>query len=143
MAGSLQSVLAGIPGLGGYLAGQEQDRVAQTASQQQQFGQLQQMGALQGILAKVQAAKEEQGIKGILSQSGGDPAKAVQGLVQFGSPRALEMASKLKGMMPKPAEPYTLAPGGQRRGLNNELLAEVPARPDKPATPHIFATPQG
>ena len=52
--------LGRIPGLAGYLGGQEQDRIAAAAAQQGQLGQLQQVGALQGILAKVQAAKKQQ-----------------------------------------------------------------------------------
>ena len=54
MAGSLQGVLAGIPGLGGYAAGAEESRLAQT-------NQLQQMGMLQQIAEK---AKE----RGMLNQ---------------------------------------------------------------------------
>src|SRR3990167_632257 len=117
--------LSRVPGLGGYIEAGQLD-------QQQQMGQLQQAGALMGILSKVRAQQEEQQLRGVLSQSGGDPARAMKALVEAGTPGSLSLAAKLQGMMPKPAEPYTLSPGAQRRGPNNELVAEAPMRPDKP-----------
>lgn len=136
MADSLSGVLARIPGLGGYLAGQQND-------QQQQMGQLQQVGALQGILSQVQKQQQEQEMRGVLSrvaqQAGGDPAKMVPLLLQTGTPTGIKLAEGLKGMLPKPAEPYTLAPGGQRRGANNELVAEAPMRPTE-AKPPVMRT---
>ena len=62
MAGTLQGVLAGIPGLGGYLAGQQND-------QQTQMGQLQQVGALQAIAQKMQQQQQEQAFRGALAQA--------------------------------------------------------------------------
>ena len=125
-------VLSRIPGLAGYLSGQAND-------QQMQMGQLQQMGALQGILAQQQKAQlqqkamqDEQALKGVLAQSGGDPQKAMQALLASGTPKGIELATHLKGLLPKPAEPYTLAPGAQRFGADNRPLASVAAKPDKP-----------
>ena len=109
-------VLSRIPGLGGYLSAQAND-------QQMQMGQLQQFGALQGIAAKQQAMQEEKQLRGILSQSGGDPAKAVQALVQSGSPQAIGLAAKLQSMMPKPAEPYTLGPEQTRFDATGKPIA--------------------
>lgn len=72
------------------------------------MGELQQAGALQGILMKNRAMQQEQEIKGILAQaaqqSGGDPAKMSQTLLQSGNPAAMELGVKLKGLMPKPSE---------------------------------------
>ena len=103
---SLQGVLARIPGLAGYAAGQEEDRIAAQAAQQGQMGQLQQVGALQGILAKVNAAKQHEEMKGVLSrvaqQAGGDPAKMGPLLMQTGDPSLMALGQKL---MPKAAEP--------------------------------------
>lgn len=80
--------LGSIPGLAGYLGGQEQDRIAAAAAQQGQLGQLQQVGALQGILAKVQAAKQQEAYRGALQALGPNPTQ--EGLAgvaaQFGSP---------------------------------------------------------
>lgn len=112
-----------IPGLGGILQ-------ARGLNQQAAQQDLQQAQGLIGILSQVQhqqqrqaALQEQQQLKGVLSQSGGDPALAVQALLQAGTPQAVELASKLKGMMPKPAEPYTLGPDQVRMGPNNEPLA--------------------
>ena len=106
---------------------------AQDREQRNQMGQLQQaqgMMGLQGMLAKRQQeqrnAQDEQQIRGVLSQAQGDPAVALKGLLTIGTPAALGMANQLKGMLPKPAEPYTLAPGARRFGANNEMLAEAP-----------------
>ena len=135
----MDPVLSRIPGLAGYLSGQAND-------QQMQMGQLQQMGALQGILANAQKQQMQQQemaemgqLKAVVQQAGGDPAKAVQALIASGNPRAIALAEKLKGFMPKPAEPYTLAPGGQRRGSNNEIIAEAPFKPAKEQNPSNLA----
>src|SRR3990167_7626281 len=123
---SLENTLASIPGYGGFLAKRQQN-------QEQELGELQQASGLMGILKNIQAQQQQEQLKGVLAKAGGDPAKAVAALLQAGTPQSIELASKLKGMMPKPAEPYTL--GNQRRGPNNELLAEAPFRPERPNTP--------
>lgn len=123
-----RGVLSPVPGLAGYMEAQEFD-------QQRQGGQLAQAAMLQGILARQQAQQEEQELRGVLSQSGGDPMKAAQALIATGSPKGIELAARLKAMLPPPAAPYTLAPGGQRRGPNNELLAEAPMREPRPQNP--------
>src|SRR3990167_3028643 len=115
-----------IPGYGAYIQRNAQNRQAE-------LGDLQQASGLMGILKNIQAQQEQQQLKSVLAQAGGDPAKAVAALLQAGTPQSVELASKLKGMMPKPAEPYTL--GNQRRGANNELLAEAPFRPERPNAP--------
>ncbi len=53
MAGSLEGVLGRIPGLAGYLGGQQADT-------EQQMGQLQQVGALQGIIGNIQQQQQRQ-----------------------------------------------------------------------------------
>ena len=66
MPRSLAGVLANIPGLGGYAAADEESRNVQ-------MGQLQQMGALQGILAKQQAQQREQALRSDLAALGPNP----------------------------------------------------------------------
>src|SRR3990167_5860883 len=66
------------------------------ARQDAELGQLQQMGALQGIMAKIQAQKEQQQLQGVVQQAGGDPAKAIQALIASANPRAIELAAKLQ-----------------------------------------------
>ncbi len=58
-------VLGNIPGLGGFVAGQEEDRIAQEAK-------LQQVAQLQGILSHSRADQREVGLRGALSQLGPD-----------------------------------------------------------------------
>src|SRR3990167_2791909 len=119
-----------IPGYGAYIQRNAQNRQAE-------LGDLQQASGLMGILKNIQAQQEQQQLKSVLAQAGGDPAKAVAALLQAGTPQSVELASKLKGMMPKPAEPYTL--GNQRRGPNNAILAEAPFRPSNPeARPELL-----
>lgn len=107
------------PFLRGWYGAEESNRANATSGLQQAMGATQ----IQGVLAK---QREEQAIKGVLSQSQGDPNVALKGLITLGTPTAIGMANHLKGMMPKPAEPYTLAPGAQRFGPDNRLLAEAP-----------------
>ena len=92
-------VLSRIPGLAGYLSGQAND-------QQMQMGQLQQMGALQGIMARQQAQQEQQHLRGVLSrvaqETGGDPTKMGPMLIQTGDPKLMELGQR---MIPKPVNP--------------------------------------
>ncbi len=80
---SLQGVLASIPGLGGYLAGQQND-------QAMQMGQLQQVGALQGIAAKMQEQQLAQVTRDILAKSGGDPEVAMKAALTSGNAKVAE-----------------------------------------------------
>ena len=116
------------------------------ANQKRETGEIQRAQGLmqiQGLLAKRQQEQRTQqevdAIKGVMSQNSGNPQAQLQGLLNLGTPTAAAMAQQLKGMIPKPAEPYTLAPGGQRRGVNNEILAEAPMRPTQPRE---FAPPE-
>lgn len=119
---SLPSVLANIPGYGGYAARRAQIEEGDSR-------EIQQAGVLQQLHQRQQDAQEIQQMKGVVAQAGGDPARAVEALLKHGTPKSIDLASKLKALMPKPAEPYTLAPGGQRRGPDNALVAEAPFKP--------------
>jgi hypothetical protein len=128
MPNSLSGVLAKIPGYGGYSAQRQ-------VNEQQGLDELKQASGALSLMNMLQRQKQEQELRSVLSQSGGDPERAIQALLTAGTPQSIELAAKLKGMMPKPAEPYTLAPGAQRRGIGNEVLAEAPMRPDKEQPP--------
>lgn len=93
---SLESVLAGIPGYGGYLAKRQ-------LNQQEESQGLQQAVGLQGLLTRIQAQEEQKKLSAMMGQFGGDPAKTIQGLLSVGTPQAIELASKLKGMVPDPS----------------------------------------
>lgn len=71
---ALDSVLARIPGLGGYLASQEVNR-------RQDIGELQQMGLLQQIYEMQQQRQANE----VLRQSGGDINAAIPKLLQMGA----------------------------------------------------------
>lgn len=74
--------------------------------------ELAQMGALQGILARAQAAQEQKQLQGVIQQAGGDPAKAVQALIASGNPKAIEIAARLQSAMPKPDRGQPIGSGG-------------------------------
>lgn len=117
MAGSLEGVLARVPGLGGYVAGQQMGN-------QDESRQLAQMGELQGILSRRQAMQQKQEIRGILSkvaqEAGGDPAKMGPMLLQTGQPELMKLGQQ---MMPKAAEPYTLGPDQTRYDPTGKAIA--------------------
>jgi len=94
---------------------------------------LQQAGAVQGILSRMREEQEINQLKGVVQQAGGNPEKAIQALIAAGTPKSLALAAQLKGLVPKPAEPFTLAPGAQRRGPGGELLASAPFKPETPS----------
>ena len=74
----------------------------------EQGAQLNQVGALQQIMQRQQQAQEQQQLKGMLSQaaqqSGGDPAKMHQLLLQSGNPAAMKLAQGLEGHLDRKAK---------------------------------------
>lgn len=101
---------------------------AQSFGQQQEMGQLQQFQAVQGILAQQKAQQEEQQLRGVLSQTDGDPAKAVQMLVKTGTPASLSLAAKLHSLMPKPG-PVSIGAGGLL--MPDNTVVPPAARPEQ------------
>ena len=91
---------------------------------------LQEVGAVQGLLARIRDEQEINQLKGVMQQAGGDPQKAVQALLASGTPKAIALAAQLKGLMPKPAEPFTLAPGAQRFSPEGKVVAAAPVKPE-------------
>ena len=135
MAGSLEGVLARVPGLGGYVAGQQM-------GQRDESQQLAQLGALQQIVQRQQQAQEQQQAKALLmqigQQAGGDPAKMLPMLMQAG-PVGIKLAEGLKGLVPPQAKPQfinTVDAAGKpvQRAVVPTVGAEFPSAP-KEATP--------
>lgn len=93
---------------GGYLAKSQLNR-------QEEAQGLQSMGALQGLLMKAQAMEEQKRLASIVSQTGGDANATIQKLLSVGTPQAIELASKLKGMVPDPDQ------AAQRRAQTEKL----------------------
>ena len=132
----MDGVLSRVPGLAGYLSGQAND-------QQMQMGQLQQFGAMQGILAKQQAMQQEQEIRGVLSkvaqETGGDPAKMVPALLRTGTPIGIKLAEGMKGLLPPPATDRVVAPGSSVFSPDGTLKFTAPDREPKPQNPSDLA----
>ena len=114
-------------------------RGREAAMQAEPMRELQQAGVLQGVLAKQQAMQQERELRGVLSQSGGDPSKAIKILLQSGSPKAIELAAKLKGLLPKPPEDRVVASGGALVDPTGKVKYQAPFKPDKPeASPEFI-----
>lgn len=113
------------PGARGYMIAEGQ---AQEAGQRN-LANLTQATKLQGALQKMQM---EQQLRGVLAQVGGDPKKAMEALLASGTPQGIELATHLKGLLPKPPEPYTLAPDATRYGPDNKPLAYGVPKAKKP-----------
>ena len=132
----------------GYV-GQQREKGAQT--QQTELAQRMQQERQQAL---AQAMMQGQGSPQPAPEQGGGPAMppnpmgAAQSLAGANDP-ALQQAGvsmigkQMEAQMPKRPEPYTLTPGGQRRGLNNELLATAPPNPQQPRAPQIIQTANG
>lgn len=88
--------------------------------------ELQQVGALQGILAKVRAAQDDQTMKDVVSKTGGNPSRAIEALIATGHPKAIELAVKMKGLIAKP-DAQSIGSGGLR--LPDGTIIPPAARP--------------
>ena len=99
------------------------------------FQDLQGAGQVQGLLAKQQQMQEIAQLKSVVAEAAGNPAKAIENLIRVGSPMALKLASDMRGLMPKPEEPFTLSAGQQRFKPGVAApYASVPAAPERPAS---------
>lgn len=124
---NLESVLARIPGYGGFLAKSQYN-------QQQEAGQIQQARSLMQIAQAMQAQQEQKALEGTL-QGADNPEAAIKALLATGKPQAIELASKLKGMQPKPEGAVSIGSGGLR--LPDGTVVPPAARPEqtKPEAP--------
>lgn len=120
---SLESVLAGLPGIGGYEASRQRN-------EQRDLSQLHQMGALQKILARQIAMQREQQLYGILSSD--MPMEQKQrALMQI--PGGLDIFHKALGVQKDQA---ALAQSGREAAV---FAPENIARNTIPGTPAITA----
>lgn len=139
----LDPVLARIPGLAGYMA---QDQYSRGMEQQE----IQTMRSASALQDSVQKRRLDQEIRGAVSASGGDPARAAQALVQLGTPDSIALAAKLRGMLPNPdgrfsaagdgilntrtgaisANPYSRDPRPQNQSNVARLMSEMAALPE-------------
>ena len=128
MPGNLESSLAGIP-------------IYRAALAQQQFDQQQQTGALANLLRQQQlsqsqrAQREEEEIRQKLSgpEVAGDPHKAIKALLASGTPKAVELATKLKGLVEKPGL-QAIGAGGAYNPATGGMISPM-ARPESQGQP--------
>jgi len=103
------NLLNKLPAMGGYFGAG--DYISRMADQNR-------------VRGKIAASDEERAIMtDLIKQAGGDPEKAIKALIGISSPEAIEMATKMKGLAPKPAEPYSLPPEHVRFGTDNRPVA--------------------
>jgi len=155
------SVLANVPGYAGYLArrGQIEDQQAQEQQQELvQAGALQRLYQNQQTMRTTQedratAARDRAQLESVMSATGGDPQKAIAALLKAGTPKSIELASKLKGLLPTVteqwSEPYDM--GGawvQKNATTGQIRQAVPREPASAsggANPYytFISTPEG
>ena len=87
---NFESVLAGIPGYGGYLAKDQLNR-------RNTLSDLQQVQGAQGLMAQMQQQQMAQGIRGVLSDTTIPEDQKIQKLAQFGEP-GMKVAGTLAQM---------------------------------------------
>lgn len=58
-----------------------------------------------------QADAEKAAMTDLVKQAGGDPEKAIKALISVGSPEAIDLATKMRGLAPKPG-PVQIGSGG-------------------------------
>lgn len=127
---------------------------ARNQSAQEGAQEMQQVGALQGILAQhqkqqmqQQALQEQQEMKGTLArvaqETGGDPAKMVPALLKMGTPTSIKLAEGMRGLLPKPAEDRVVAPGGALVDPTGNVKYQAPFKPAEPKPPTMRTRIQG
>lgn len=127
MAGSLDGVLANIPGLGGYLAKRQMN-------EQAPMQDLQQLGALAQLQAQMVSQQQDQQLRGALASSGGDLTKAMQAAIQSGN---LAGAAKLAPLIKaQQGEGQPIGAGGLRLP-DGTIVPPVP-RPQADNRPEIL-----
>lgn len=55
-----------------------------------------------GAADRATALQDRQMLESVMSQTGGDPERAIQALLKAGTPKSIELASKLSRLVPKP-----------------------------------------
>ena len=150
------SVLANVPGYGGYLARRGQIEEQQATQQQQELAQA---GALQKLYQNQQTmrtsqedrartAQDEAQLKSVMDATGGDPQKAIAALLKAGTPKSIELASKLKGLLPAVekaaeqwSEPYNMGGAQVQKNLTTGQIRQAVPRETAASTAAPAVTP--
>ena len=125
--------VANLPVIGPWLTMKDQN---QNVIPGQQLGQMAQFQTIQNSMQeqqmRQQAMAEQQQIKGLVAQAGGDLAKTIQALLQSGNPKAIELASKLHSLIPKPQGRTVVTPGSTVLGPDDKPIYTATAKAEKP-----------
>jgi hypothetical protein len=126
------SALERVPGLAGYLAAQkERDRRDAT--------ELEQVQAVQGLVAQLRARQQDEMLRADLAASGGDLQKALSASIARGNLAGAHQLAPVIEATRKANAPRVVAPGSQVLGPNNEVLHQAPFAPQRPqASPEII-----
>lgn len=119
---ALDSVLANIPGYGGFAAKRQMN-------QQQDDAELQRAQVAMGIMAKIREAKQDETFRVALAESGGDVEKALEIALKGGNVNAAAKLAPLVKMVQERKE------GEQTRKGLSALLDPQEAPPQNPMTP--------
>ena len=104
-----------------------------TENEQAGMRDLQQMGSLVQLQQTMKARQDEQQLKSMLSQSGGNLETVIQGALKAGRPDiAAKLAPLLEIQRKAQPQPRVVPPGSQLLGPNNEVLHTAPFKPDAP-----------
>lgn len=118
------SVLANVPGLGGFLERRGQIEDQQAQAQQQELVQASLLQKLaQGQQASRLAAQDretDEQLRSVMQATGGNPQRAIEALLKAGTPKSIELASKLKGLVSEGPK----APPTRQRFNGTEVIQE-------------------
>lgn len=140
-----------VPGYGGYLQRKSQIEKEQDAAQQQELAQA---GALQKLYMNQQTMQQGQAdratrlqdeaqLREVMTATGGDAQKAIAALLKAGTPKSIELASKLKGLLPDTSkaverwsDPYQLGGATVQKNLDTgQIRTAVKREPASAAAP--------
>ena len=144
----LQVLAKGLQAYKGKQAATEAKTQQEALAQRQQT---ERQAALARALSQAQGSPQPPAEMGGGPAMPGDPMGAAGTLAGSQDPSLQQagmgmLGQQFKNMVPptpKPPEPYTLSPGAQRFGPNNQMLASVPPNPQQPPAPQQFTLGPG
>jgi len=123
------SVLARIPGYGGWVAADERNRDAELQEVKQAHGLMQIIGQQQAMQEKARSAALDVQMRDAVSQSGGDLEKAMQAAVASGNLAGAAKLAPLLEAQRKGKEGRIVPPGSHVLGPDNSVVHQVPFAP--------------
>lgn len=108
-----------VPGLSGYLAGQQY-------TQQADLGTLQKAKTVMGLQADLRAQQQDDALKAAIAQSGGDVEAVMNAALKSGNLAAAAKLAPLVEEKRKASQPRVLTPGSQVLGPDNKVIHQAP-----------------